>query len=242
MVLPSGVPISLPMPDPMKLKDPLKNSDYIRNYLLFISIALPLILFSCSKFDVDEAVDQRYLDTPAYQRFRETSRSETLQSIREKKQLEAFVKRAVKQRGSADSRSIPFVINAAYIDRLLKNEEKETALTTTFSGGRQRIYYLAKAGDNSLGYHFFLLCKVSAYKNCAIGLATMDSGRTVDLDLIAPFKRMLTYDEVPTLKITPQEINIEITTQLRYPIEQQNVYGRRYVISAKGTISEVENR
>ncbi len=109
-------------------------------------------------------------------------------------------------------------------------------------GDRQRFFYLATARENSLGYHFFLLCKVSAYKNCAIGLAIMESGKMVDLRLLAPYKRMLTYDEISTLKITPQEINIEIRSTVRYPIKQENDYGQRYVISAEGTISEADSR
>lgn len=218
----------------------LSNLNHICKYLPPILIAVSLFFASCNRFDVKEAVDQEYLDTPSYQTFRETSRSHKDQSLKGKDdQLTGFIKGAVEQRETENYKQVPFTIGEDYIDRLNEQKEKESD-SIVLMGDRQRFLYLAKSGENSLNYHFFLLCKVSAYQDCAIGLATTDRGKMADLALLAPFKRMLTYDEISTLKIIPQEISIEIKSQVRYPIEQENRYQKRYKINAEGFISEAD--
>ncbi len=200
--------------------------------------------FSCTSEEepspVKETVDQSYLDSEAYQQFKEQTTQEQTRSPNQNSELETFIRNRITI-NAGQALNLPAEIDAEMVESILQKYRKNPPALVEAFGGRKRYYPIAKINRSSLNYDIFMLCEVAAYENCLLMLATSREGRVSDMETIGVFNRSLSYRADSRIKITETRVKAEMTKTVLNPFEQTNTVSEAYQISDMGKIDQIKN-
>lgn len=194
---------------------------------------LVLLTFSCSK-EQDQTVDQQYLESQEYDRFKKNTDQEIESSANKEmdigQQLEALSKCEFMPQVT-----LPATFGWDELQDFIKDTECQQDQESS------RITFLGKQQGHTLGW--FVIEYQSAYRDAKIVVATFD-GRQ-----IRSFRTVGAFEKVPAREISTMVsvnekngvfyIQSETNRNIKYPLKQENTIVTEYRIDESGGITEL---
>lgn len=198
-------------------------------------VVLLLVLFSSCSDSEDGSIDQAYLESEAYRSFEHQVEREREKSIRQHKNFIAFVRKKLEQ-GKSLKITLPATIDEKQIQALTDSNIIGRSSVQQLLGFEQIYYPIGTAKSHSLGYHFFMTCKVANYKDCLVWFASTKADSLVQVQMLTSYKKTLTYSIVPKINVTASKIGIEMNSSVKYPIRTVDRYTLQYQINTSGEL------
>lgn len=207
--------------------------------ICLINLAFWTLLSAACTDTNQSTIDQQYLQSKQYDKFKKRSLRETQQKKRKDLPLQSFLQ----QFGNCTDvqlKPLPVQFNADEVEHLRETATELCSIETDV----QEITLLAESVTSGYTLRWILAEQKTAYEDQELIASTFSDGKLRSFTTVGIFKKNLSERITSNIHVESQNDGVRITSKTNrniiYPIEQTNTVESEYVINEVGSITKQE--